>query len=164
MPFLPDPFSCHQLGIEKTITQQSRLGILAVNNCRSDRPTFGEANNDVKNTFSRILFPFIYAPNGAMKTGKIYLATIGVEQHQFRSDLGSSVDASFFDAGAHIGYQWFWSNGFNITATAGIAILTLTDSKKNIKTNEKSDVVDFLNDNSKTNIHPGAEILLGWSF
>lgn len=160
---LPDPFDCHQVGIEKSITHKTRLGILAVANCDSDRPTYGKANDNVSNSFSRILFPWTYS-SGVWNDGYFTKVLVGVEHHEFESTLGSTANVTFTDISAHFGYQWFWQNGLNVSASLGAAFLYKNSVNRSIDTGETSDVIDFLDKNTKTNQHLALGIILGWAF
>jgi hypothetical protein len=160
---LPDPFDCHQMGIEKSITNKTRLEILAVANCDSDRPAYGKANDNVSNSFSRILIPWTYSKS-AWRDGYFTKVLVGVEHHEFESTLGSTANVTFTDISAHFGYQWFWQNGLNVSASLGAAYLYKNSLDKTIDTNETSGVVDFLDKNTKTNQHLALGIILGWVF
>ncbi len=165
--FLPDSvnsFKCHQPGVEFKITQYSTLGVLGILDCKSHRSTYGDTNDDVTNTFGRILIPWRYSKGGAFKDGSFMQVVVGMEKSKFKSELGSKADITFADFGFHYGYQWFWANGFNVSAMAGVAYLVESNSKKDIVQNENSDVVDFLDRNTKTNIHGGAGFIIGWTF
>jgi len=161
---LPDPFNCHQLGFEMDVTDNSTLGIIVRNACNSDRPTFGSPNDNVKNTFSRILIPFKYSTNGVFKDGFIMQPVIGLEQSKFTSTAGSEANVTFIDIAYHFGYQWFWGNGFNVAAMGGPVILIENSSSKTIVQNESPDVVKFLDENTETNIHAGVGVIFGWVF
>jgi hypothetical protein len=161
---LPDPFKCHQLGVDFAITENSTLGIIGAKECKSDRPTYGSSNSNVDNTFSRILIPWRYSTEGAFNDGYFMQAVFGAEKSEFRSDAGSTADVTFADIGFYGGYQWFWSNGFNVSALVGVAFLAKRSLDKNIVPSESGDVVEFLDKNTRTNAHPGIGIILGWSF
>jgi hypothetical protein len=160
---LPDPFSCHQLGIEKSVTNNSRLGILGVINCSSDRPTYGSANGNVMNTFSRVLIPWTYA-NGAWENGYFFKMLVGLEQHDYLSNNGSHAQATFLEFSPQVGYQWFWQNGVNVSASFGVAFLFANESNRDISLAESQEVIDFLDKNTKTNQHFAFGIILGWVF
>lgn len=161
---LPDPFGCHQLGIDYALTESSTLGIIGTNECRSDRPTYGSSNNQVNNTFSRILIPWRYSMRGAFNNGYFAQAMIGVEKSNFRSTAGSSAGVTFADAGFHVGYQWFWKSGFNVSVLGGVAFLAKISANKDIVPSESNGVVEFFDKNTKDNVHPGVGIVFGWSF
>lgn len=164
---LPDSinsFDCHQVGVEFKVAQNHSVGMLGRFDCETNRSTYGDTHDDVTNTFSRILIPWRYSKNGVFKDGIIIQALVGVEKSEFRSKLGSKADVTFVDFGIHYGYQWFWENGFNISALAGVAYLVETSSEKSIVQNENSDVINWLDKNTKTNIHGGAGIMIGWKF
>jgi len=162
--FLPDPFGCHQAGIETGISGNSTLGVLGRVNCGSDRPTYGSANSNVENTFSRILVPWKYSINGVFEDGLFVQALAGLERSKFKSQAGSTADVTFTNLAAHVGYQWYWKNGFNVSVMGGVAYLNKNNSDKNILTGEDKNVISFLNENTKTNIHGGAGIVVGWLF
>lgn len=161
--FLPDSYDCHHTGVEGAITKNSRLGILAVVGCDSDRPTYGDSNDKVTNEFSRILIPWTYSA-GAWDDGYFLKVLAGLENHKFESNIGSRAEVTFADISANVGYQWFWNSGFNVSASLGVAFLFQNSVDKNIHTNESSDVVDFLDKNTKTNQHTAFGIILGWAF
>lgn len=162
--FLPDPSSCHQAGIEIDISRNTTLGVLARPNCQSDRSTYGKKNSDVENNFSRVLIPLKYSFNGAFTQGYFVQTLIGLEKSEFKSKLGSTADVMFGNFAAHAGYQWFWENGFNISLMAGVAYLKELSSSENISVGESASVVDFLEKNTKSNLHGGAGIIVGWFF
>lgn len=164
---LPDSinsFDCHQPGIEFKISQNSSLGAIGRLDCATDRSTYGKTNDDVTNTFSRIIVPWRYSFNGTFRDGSLVQALVGIEKSEFRSTLGSKADVTFVDFAFHYGYQWFWKNGFNVSALAGVAYLVKTSSEIDIVPTENSDVIGFLDKNTKTNVHGGAGILIGWKF
>ena len=161
---LPDQFECHQLGFEVKLNNNNTLGAIGRYECESDRPTYGSTNDNVQNTFSRIVFPWRYSKNGAFKDSFFLQSLVGLENSKFKSTLGSEVEVTFIDLALHLGYQWFWNNGFNVSAMAGLAFLFENSVNKNIVENESSDVVDFLNENSESNIHAGIGVIIGWSF
>ena len=164
MPDSFNSFKCHHPGIEFKISQTSTLGVFGRLDCESDRSTYGDTNDDVTNTFSRIFVPWRYSKGGAFKNGSFIQTLIGIEKSKFRSVLGSKADVTFVDFAFHYGYQWFWENGFNISVLGGVAYLVKTSSDKDITQNESDDVIGFLDKNTKTNIHPGAGITIGWKF
>lgn len=161
---LPDPFSCHQAGIETVVSDVHRLGLLGVKNCQSDRPTFGNPHKDVDNTFSRLLLPWTYAGKGVWADSFFIKFLPGMESHKFTSRNGSRVEVTFTDIVIQAGYQWFWDNGFNLSLSGGAGYLIRRNLKKDVSSDEDSDVVRFLDKNSKTNIHPGGGVILGWAF
>lgn len=161
---LPETYDCHQVGAEFKVTKNSTLGVLGVVSCDSDRPTYGSSNNNVKNSFSRVLIPWRYSMGGAFENGYFVQSMIGMEAHEFRSTQGSRSDVSFVDLTLHGGYQWFWSNGFNVSALGGVNVLVKSSSDEHIVQNERTDVVDFIDKNTKSNIHPGLGVILGWKF
>ncbi len=165
LSILPDPvFNCHQLGFDAAITDKSSLGVLARYQCNSDRPTYGSPNKDVKNTFSRILIPWRYSFNGVFEDGFIMQLSLGMEKSRFKSDLGSEAEVTFMDIVFSVGYQWFWGNGLNVSVIGGPAFLIKNSVNKNLSQNESSDVIKFLDKNTKSNVHAGVGVLLGWSF
>ncbi len=157
-------FDCHHPGVELSVSQNSSVGVLGIFDCDTDRSTYGETNDNVTNTFSRILIPWRYAKGGVFKTGPFMQALIGMEKSEFRSTLGSRADVTFVDFAFHYGYQWFWDNGFNVSVMGGVGLLVKTSDEKDIVQNESNDVRDFLDKNTKTNIHPGAGVVMGWRF
>jgi len=161
---LPDLSSCHQVGGEIGINENSSLGILGRAGCESNRATYGNENDDVENKFSRILVPWRYSFNGVFKDGYFIQALSGVEKSEFKSTLGSTADVTFATLAVHGGYQWFWSNGFNISLMAGVAYLHEVSSSNRIVSGEEGNVTDFLDKNTKTNIHGGAGFFIGWLF
>lgn len=161
---LPDPYNCHQIGVDAAITENSTLGLIGRSGCKSDRPTYGSPNNDVRNTFSRILIPWRYSLNGAFKDGFFFQSLAGLEKSNFKSDLGSSAKVTFYNIAAQVGYQWFWDIGFNVSVLAGPTFLIEKESSKNVAQNEQEDVVKFLDNNTKSNIHGGAGVIVGWNF
>jgi len=162
---IPDFFNCHHhFGLEFSIHENSTLGIIGTNKCTSDRPTYGDSNSKVNNTFSRIFIPWRYSMKGAFKDGYFIQTMIGIENSKFKSETGSSADVTFIDLTLHGGYQWFWGNGFNVSALAGVAFLKKTNLTKNIVSNESDDVVDFLDKNTKSNAHIGVGVIFGWAF
>lgn len=162
--FLPDVFNCHQLGIETVLSGKNTLGAIGRSGCHSNRPTYGSANDSVTNSFSRILVPWRYSPNGGFEDGYFLQALVGLEKSRFASQLGSTAEVSFLDVGFHVGYQWFWGNGFNVSVLGGAAFLNKRNSTVAIGQNEEKDVVEFLDKNTKTNVHGGGGIIVGWSF
>jgi len=152
------------MGFEMAVSENSTLGVLARNECKSDRPSFGSSNDNVKNTFSRFFVPWRYSKSGVFKDSFIMQLLIGVEKSKFKTELGSEARVTFIDIVSSFGYQWFWSNGFNVSVLGGPAFLIKNSSKENIVQNESNDVVNFLNDNTKSNIHAGIGVILGWNF
>jgi len=161
---LPDSSSCHQAGIEMAINKHNTLGILGRAGCESDRPTYGSKNDDVENRFGRILVPWRFSFKGVFTDGYFVQALAGLEKSEFKSTLGSSADVTFTNLAAHVGYQWFWRNGFNLSLMGGVAYLHEVSSSKHIVTGEQKSVTDFLDKNTKTNIHGGAGVIVGWLF
>jgi len=161
---LPDLFKCHQLGVEFAITEKSTLGLIGRGSCKSDRPTYGKSNDNVRNNFSRILVPWRYSKNGVFTDGYFVQSLVGLERSKFSSELGSSANVTFLNVAFQFGYQWFWSNGLNVSVMGGPAFLVESGSSKNIVINEQDNVVDFLNKNTKTNVHGGAGVIIGWGF
>lgn len=164
LPDLTKSFKCHQPGVEFPIADTQSLAVLGVINCNSDRSTYGDTNDNVTNSFSRLLVPWRYAWNGVFKDGQLIQFLIGVETSEFSSSLGSEAEVTFMDFGLYYGYQWFWQNGFNLSLLGGLAYLVKTSSSKNIAPGETNDVIDFLDKNTKTNVHGGAGIIFGWKF
>ena len=162
---VPDPlYSTHHFGLELAATKNSRLGLMAGYKRDSDRPTYGESNDNVTNTFSRVLIPWTYSKNGAWEKSFFITGLVGLENDRFDSVAGSSADVIFINLGLLAGYQWFWHNGLNISAMFGRAFLIENRSDKNISANESSDVIEYLNKNTKTNNHFAGGIVLGWAF
>lgn len=161
---LPDPYGCHQVGVEMGINANSTLGVLGRGSCESDRPTYGAMNEDVENTFSRILVPFRYSFSGVFKDGYFVQGLAGLEKSEFKSSLGSTSNVTFASFAAHGGYQWFWKNGFNISLMGGVAYLQNIETSESIVGGEDSDVVKFLDKNTKANIHGGGGVFMGWLF
>jgi hypothetical protein len=162
---VPDPmYSAHQFGVETAVTMKSKLGILAAYKRDSDRPTYGDSNDSVSNTFSRILLPWRYSKNGAWENGFFVTGLAGVENDKFKSVSGSRAEVTFINLGVLAGYQWFWRNGFNISAMLGGALLIENSSTKDISANEKSAVSEYLNKNTKTNSHVAGGVMFGWAF
>jgi len=161
---LPDLFGCHQLGGEFELNENNTLGVLGRINCSSDRPTYGAKNDDVENEFSRILVPWRYSFNGIFTDGYFLQTLVGLEKNKFKTTLGSTSKVTFTNLAVHAGYQWFWKNGFNITLLGGIAYLHENNSRTNIVTTEETHVVNFIDKNTKTNIHGGAGVIVGWLF
>ena len=161
---LPDLFGCHQLGGEFGLNDNSTLGALVRINCSSDRPTYGTKDGDVENRFSRILVPWRYSFNGVFADGYFLQGLVGLENSEFKTTLGSTAEVTFTNLAVHAGYQWFWRNGFNIALMGGIAYLHENSSRTNIVTGEENRVVDFIDKNTKTNIHGGAGVIVGWLF
>jgi hypothetical protein len=161
--FLPDPFACHQLGLDARVTERSTLGVLGRSGCHSDRPTYGQPNDAVTNTFGRLLVPWRYSRRGVFRDGFFLQAAVGMEKHEFRSERGSSADVTFADVAFHAGYQWFWSNGVNISILGGAAFLIEQSSTSDISGNERADVVDYLDKNTETNLHGAAGAVFGWA-
>ena len=162
---LPDPlFGTHHIGGELALSKNSRLGMMAAYKKDSSRPTYGESNDNVTNTFSRLLVPWIYSKNGSWEDSFFVTGLTGLENDSFTSTAGSRAEATFINLGILGGYQWFWKNGFNISATAGVAFLIETSSKKDISADESSEVIDYLDKNTQTNVHPAAGMIFGWAF
>lgn len=164
MPDSFNSFKCHQPGIEFQITQNSIIGVVGILDCESDRSTYGDTNDDVTNDFSRIFVPWRYSKDGAIKDGSFVQALVGIENSKFSSTLGSKAEVTYIDFAVHYGYQWFWKSGFNVSALAGLAYLVKTRSTEDIAPTESSDVIEFLDKNTKTNIHGGAGFMLGWKY
>ncbi len=162
---IPDPTRCHHhVGFEILVHENNTMGFIGANECTSDRPTYGGTNSQVENTFRRFLIPWRYSMKGALKDGYFVQTMAGMENEKFNTDAGSSADVTFIDLTLHGGYQWFWANGFNISALAGFAYLYRKSVSKDIAVNEANDVIAFLDKNTKTNLHFGSGIILGWSF
>jgi len=87
-----------------------------------------------------------------------------MEKSRFKSDLGSEAEVTFMDIVFSVGYQWFWGNGLNVSVIGGPAFLIKNSVNKNLSQNESSDVIKFLDKNTKSNVHAGVGVLLGWSF
>jgi len=162
---VPDLFNCHHhFGFELEILENSTLGILGSAKCKSDRPTYGDPNSKVNTEFSRIFIPWRYSFLGAFKDGYFIQTMVGVENSEFTSEAGSSADVTFIDLTFHGGYQWFWRGGFNVSALAGVAYLKESSLDINIVQNESSDVAEFLDKNTKSNVHIGIGVIFGWLF
>ncbi|MDX2464995.1 MAG: hypothetical protein QNK31_10875 [Porticoccus sp.] len=162
---LPDYINCHDhYGFELGTSENSTLGILGSFKCNSDRPTYGGSNSKVSTAFSRIFVPWRYSFDGAFRDGYFVQAMVGRESSEFKSVAGSSADVTFIDLTFHGGYQWFWGNGFNVSALGGVAYLKKTSLDKNIVPGEGGDVVDFLDTNTDTNAHFGLGVIFGWVF
>jgi len=166
----PDPIThCHQYRVDVAITKNSTLGVMPSYNC-TDRPN--RPNNDgsmvinsqVTNKFNRIIIPWRYSPNGAFINGLIVEAIVGVEKSEFKSASGSNANVSFIDTGVWLGYQWFWHNGLNITAVAGVAHLSRISLDKSISPTESSNVSDYLDQQTSTNTHAAGGVFFGWVF
>lgn len=159
---------CHQYDVDVAISENSTLGVMPSYKCkdRPDRPSNGSMriNSQVTNTFSRVLIPWRYAPCGTLNSGYLVMAIVGVENSEFNSDAGSSAKVSFIDTGVWFGYQWFWPNGFNISAVGGLAHLMRNSLDKNISPTENSSVSDYLDKQTSTNTHGGGGVLFGWAF
>lgn len=163
--FVPSPeYSAHQYGVETSITGNNRFGILAANKSDSKRPTYGESNDQVRNDFRRVLSLWSFTTNGAWQDGFVVTAVAGVEKDNFKSTQGSRAEVDFLALGVLAGYQWFWPNGFNITTSAGQALLIANNVKKDIAENENEEVVAYLDKNTKTNTHIGIGLIFGWAF
>lgn len=162
---VPSPlYQTHQYGIETIITGNSRLGILVANKRSSKRPTYGESNDQVRNDFRRALALWSFGIKGAWQDGFVVTTMAGVEEDNFKSAQGSRAEVTFITLGVLAGYQWFWRNGFNITASAGRVLLIANNVKKDIAESESDDVAAYLDKNTKTNNHTGIGIIFGWAF
>ena len=162
---VPDFFNCHHhFGFDLAINENNTLGIMGTDKCTSDRPTYGDSNNKVDNTFNRIFIPWRYSLKGAFRDGYFVQTMVGVEKSRFKSEAGSRADVTFIDLTFHGGYQWFWDSGFNVSALAGVAILRRNSLTKNIASNENVDVIKFLDKNTKSNEHIGVGVIFGWAF
>ena len=162
---IPDLFNCHHhFGLEFAISENNTLGIIGTDKCTSDRPTYGDSNNKVDNTFNRIFIPWRYSFNGVFRDGYFIQTMIGMEKSRFKSEAGSRADVTFHDLTFHGGYQWFWDSGINVSALAGVAILKRSSLTKNIVPDETDDVVKFLDKNTKSNEHIGVGVIFGWAF
>ena len=160
---LPEAY-CTQAGIEKKISDKRTLGAIGRFNCDSERPTYGSKNEDVKNNFSRVLFPLKHSFNGAFTNGLFVQGLIGVEDSEFKSKSGSTANVTFINLAVHGGYQWYFGNGFNISVLGGVAYLHEMSSSKQISVNETPSIIDFINKNTETNTHGGAGVIVGWVF
>jgi len=89
---------------------------------------------------------------------------VGVESSRFKSETGSNADVTFVDLTFHGGYQWLWGSGFNVSALVGVAYLKKYSVDKNISKNESNDVIEFLDKNTKSNMHVGTGVIFGWAF
>ncbi len=161
---LPDLYQCHHVGADIAISERSSIGVLGSYECKSDRPTYGDSNGSVDNTFTRVLFPWRHFRRDVFGNGPFVQFMLGTEESKFRSDAGSRADVRFIDLGLHAGYQWHWDSGFNISALIGLAVLVRSSLDKEIAATESRKVIDFLDKNTKTNAHPGAGVIFGWSF
>lgn len=165
----PDPITyCHQYRVDVPITKNNTLGVMPTSNCtdRPSRPTNGsiKINSQVTNTFNRIIIPWRYSPNGAFIDGFIVEAIVGQEKSEYKSASGSSANVSFIDTGVWLGYQWFWRNGFNVSAVVGGVHLTRIRLDKNISPSESSNVSDYLDEQTSTNSHQTGGVFFGWAF
>lgn len=162
--FIPDPVThCHHYGVDFAVAKNSTLGLLSAYNC-PDRPTYGIVNGQVTNTFNRILTQWRYSPRGAFNTGYFFDAMVGVERSEFKSAAGSSANVSYFDTAIHLGYQWFWRNGFNVTGLIGVAHLMPVRRDNNISPTESSAVSDYMDEQTSTTTHVGGGFSMGWVF
>jgi hypothetical protein len=164
---LPDSFNsfkCHQPGVEFQVSQTSTLAVFGRLDCESERSTYGDTNDEVTNTFSRIFVPWRYSKGGAFRDGPFMQSLVGMERSRFKSVSGSTADVTYVDFAFHYGYQWFWNNGFNVSVIGGLALLVKTSSDEEIVQNENNEVIDFLDKNTRTNVHPGAGFIFGWKF
>lgn len=161
---IPDPSSCHQVGVEVSINENSSLGMFGRISCESNRATYGAKNSNVENTFSRILIPWRYSFNGVFTDGYFVQPLAGLENSKFKSTLGSTAEVTFVSLAAYAGYQWFWRNGLNVSLMAGLAYLQEVNSSHDILAGEGSDVSKFLDKNTETNLHGGAGVIVGWLF
>jgi hypothetical protein len=160
---LPEPY-CTQAGIEKKVSDKHTLGVIGRFNCNSERPTYGSKNDDVENKFSRVLVPLKHSFNGAFNQGAFIQGMIGVEDSEFKSNLGSNADVTYLNLSVHGGYQWYFRNGFNISVLGGVAHLQEINSSRQIAGSETLSVTDFINKNTETNTHVGAGVIVGWLF
>lgn len=159
----PDPFThCHQYGVDVAITENSTLGVLPAS-C-TDRPTFGVINSQVTSTFNRTLIVWRYSPYGAFQDGYFVDAMVGAETNEFKSAAGSAANVSFIDAGGHVGYQWFWHNGFNVSALTGVGHLMRNSLDTSISPAESRTVSDYLDRQTSTTTHAGWGVNFGWAF
>ena len=162
---IPDVLYCHHhFGVEYAINDNNTLGIIGTGKCTSERPTYGDSNSQVDNTFNRIFIPWRYSFEKVFRDGYFIQTMIGIEKSRFKSEAGSIADVKFYDFTFHSGYQWFWDSGFNISALAGVAILKRRSLTKDISSNENNEVVRFLDKNTKSNEHIGVGIIFGWAF
>lgn len=163
--FIPSPeYSTHQYGIEIGMTGYSRVGILAADRRDSRRPTYGDDHDQVRNDFHRVLSVWSFTHKGAWQNSFVLTAVAGVENDNFKSTQGSRAEVDFLALGVLAGYQWFWSNGFNMTTIIGRALLIAKNVKKDYVNDEDQDVVAYLNKNTETNNHTGIGFILGWAF
>ncbi len=93
--------------------------------------------------------------------GYFVQALAGLEKSEFKSKLGFTADVTFVNLAIHAGYQWYWQNGFNLSLMAGVVYLNVN---RNIMTNESVAVADFLGENTESNFHGGASVIVGWLF
>jgi hypothetical protein len=162
---IPDlQFGAHQFGMEWMVSESSKVGFLAAYKNNSDRPTYGETNGNVENSFRRVMLPWVYSSNGVWNNGYVIMGLIGLENSQFQTEFGSRVEVTFLNLGLLAGYQWFFAHGLNVSAVAGGALLVKGTSDENRKPGESLEVNDYLDKNTKTNFHPGLGVILGWSF
>lgn len=146
------------------MAEKSKLGILAAYKRDSSRPAYGDSNDNVTNDFSRVLVPWRWSKNGAWENSFFVTGLAGLENDKFKSTSGSRAEVTFINLGLLAGYQWFLRKGFNISAMIGGAWLIESSSNKDIVANEKNDVTEYLNKNTKTNTHVAGGIVLGWAF
>lgn len=163
---LPDPIAhCHGYEGEVAMTENSTLGMLVAPECISDRPTFyGSSYTTFTNKFNRIVVPWKYMPHGVFEDGIFLMVLAGAEASEFKTAAGSTANVSFIDTGFHIGYQWFWDNGFNVSAVAGVAHLIRNSLDQNISLAESNTGIDFLVQQTSTNTHMGVGLTFGWAF
>lgn len=162
----PDPLThCHQYFVDVALSKNSALEVNGAPECISDRPTFyGSPSVTFTNKFNRAMLAWKYAPQGLFKDGYFVDPQIGVETDEFKTAAGSSANVRFIIIGVHLGYQWFWSNGFNMSAGLGLGHLMRDSLEQSISATESSNGVDFLDQQTRTNTHPGVLWYMGWAF
>lgn len=163
---LPDPIAhCHQYWVDFAVTENSTLGVIGAPECISDRPTFYGSNfTSFTNRFNRVMAVWKYAPHGAFEDGSFLMASVGKERDELKTAAGSAANVSFIVSGVHVGHQWFWRNGLNVTATLGIAHLERNSLDKNVSVTESVDGIDFLDKQTSSNTHLGVGLFFGWAF
>lgn len=164
----PDPVTkCHQIRMDFAVTANSMVGIMPAS-CtnRPDRPVDGSMviPDQVTNTFNRVIIPWRYSPYGVLRDGLILEALAGFEKSEYKTTLGSNTNNTFILFGVDVGYQWVWTNGFNISTFIGFAHLIRNNHEVTIVPAESSAVVDYLDQQSNSNTHLAGGVFLGWAF
>lgn len=163
--FAIDPFyHCNEYNIEVAVTKNSSLAINGAPECNSNRPTYGPPNSSVSDKFNRGGLLWKYAPHGVFNDGVFMFAAVGMQTSEFKSTAGSTANVSFIDYGISLGYQWFWKNGFNVSAFVSAAHLAQNSLNQSIAPTESPDVRTFLDQQTSTNSHVGMGWIWGWAF